>query len=97
MIKKNAQPLGDILSDFFDENPTLKTSVAKHRAVTAWRELLGEGVSHYTKNVYFKRGALHVQLASSVLRAELIMNKQNLIDKLNEHAGMEIVRDIVFR
>ena len=97
MIKKNAQPLGDILSDFFDENPTLKTSVAEHRAVTAWRELLGEGVSHYTKNVYFKRGALHVQLASSVLRAELIMNKQNLIDKLNEHAGMEIVRDIVFR
>ncbi|HMM18405.1 MAG TPA: DciA family protein, partial [Petrimonas sp.] len=39
----------------------------------------------------------HVQLSSSVLRAELIMNKRNLIDKLNEHAGMEIVKDIVFR
>jgi hypothetical protein len=38
-----------------------------------------------------------VQLTSSVLRAELIMNKQNLIDKLNEHAGMEIVQDIAFR
>lgn len=97
MLKKNAQPIANILSEFFDENPGLKTSVAEHRAVSAWRELLGEGVSHYTKNVYFRRNVLHVQLSSSVLRAELIMNKQNLIDKLNEHAGMEIVKDIVFR
>jgi predicted nucleic acid-binding Zn ribbon protein len=97
MLKKNAQPIANILSEFFDENPGLKTSVAEHRAVSAWRELLGEGVSHYTKNVYFRRNVLHVQLSSSVLRAELIMNKQNLIDKLNEHAGMEIVQDIVFR
>jgi len=97
MLKKNAQPIANILSEFFDENPELKTSVAEHRAVSAWRELLGEGVSHYTKNVYFRRNVLHVQLSSSVLRAELIMNKRNLIDKLNEHAGMEIVKDIVFR
>ncbi len=97
MLKKNAQPIANILSEFFNENPELKTSVAEHRAVSAWRELLGEGVSHYTKNVYFRRNVLHVQLSSSVLRAELIMNKRNLIDKLNEHAGMEIVKDIVFR
>lgn len=71
--------------------------MAEHRAVSAWRELLGEGVSHYTKNIYFQRNVLHVQLTSSVLRAELIMNKQSLIDKLNEHAGMEIVKEIVFR
>ena len=97
MLKRNAQQLNDILSEFFNENPELKTSVAEHRAVSAWRELLGEGVAHYTKNVYFKRNVLHVQLTSSALRAELIMNKQNLIDKLNEHAGMEIVKDIVIR
>ena len=97
MLKRNAQQLNDILLEFFNENPELKTSVAEHRAVSAWRELLGEGVAHYTKNVYFKRGALHVQLSSSVLRAELIMNKQNLIDRLNEYAEMEVVKDIVIR
>ncbi|MEA4996557.1 MAG: DciA family protein, partial [Petrimonas sp.] len=64
MLKKNAQPIANILSEFFNENPELKTSVAEHRAVSAWRELLGEGVSHYTKNVYFRRNVLHVQLSS---------------------------------
>ena len=97
MLKKNAQPIATVLSEFLNENPGLKIAVAEHRAVLAWRELLGEGVSHYTKNIYFQRNVLHVQLTSSVLRAELIMNKQSLIDKLNEHAGMEIVKEIVFR
>jgi hypothetical protein len=32
-----------------------------------------------------------------VLRAELMMNKEGLIKKLNEHAEMTIIRDIVFR
>lgn len=97
MLKKNAQPLSEVLSEFFNENPDLKTSVAEHRAVSAWRELLGEGVAYYTKNVYFKRNTLHVQLTSSVLRAELMMNKENLIEKLNAHAEMDVVKDIVFR
>ena len=97
MFKKDSQHLSDLLSEFLNENPGLKVSMAEHRAVTAWKELLGEGVSHYTKNVYFKRNILYVQLTSAVLRAELMMNKQNLIDRLNEHAGMDVVRDIVMR
>lgn len=97
MLRKEPQQLSNLLSEFFDRNPELKTSVAEHRVLAAWRELLGEGVSHYTRKVCFRRNALHVQLSSSVLRAELIMNKQNLIDKLNEQAGMDVVHDIVFR
>jgi len=97
MLKKNAQPLSDALSDFFDENSSLKVKLAEHRAVRGWREVLGEGVSQYTRNVYFSRNVLYVQLSSAVLRAELIMNKEGLIKKLNDHAGAPIVRDIVFR
>lgn len=97
MIKKDAKSLGEVLSEYFEENSFLKTQMAEHRAVQAWRELLGESVAFYTKNVYFNRGLLYVQLSSSVLRAELLMNKENLIKKLNDHAEMQIVCDIVFR
>ncbi|NMB49322.1 MAG: DUF721 domain-containing protein [Bacteroidales bacterium] len=97
MLKRESKSIGDILSEYFKENPFLKTKIAEQRAVGAWRELLGSGVSSYTKNVYLKRNILYVQLTSSVLRAELQMNKQNLIEKLNEAAGMPIVHDIVLR
>ena len=97
MIKRNAQDLRSILKEIMDENSMLKSRIAEQRVIRAWKEMLGEGVSMYTTNLYFKRGVLFVQLSSSVLRAELMMNKQNLIEKLNEYAEMKIIRDIVMR
>lgn len=97
MQKKNAQSMSEALSDFFDSNSPLKRKLAEHRAVRAWYELLGEGVANYTRNAYFSRGVLYVQLSSSVLRAELLMSKQGLIEKINAYAGMNIISDIVLR
>ena len=97
MEKKYAQPLSDILANYFDHNGLLKSKLAEHRVVTAWNDVLGDSVSHYTKKVYFNRSTLYVQLTSAVLRAELLMNKAELIKKLNNVAGVDVVRDIVFR
>ena len=97
MQKKNAQSLSEALSDFFKENSALRTKMAQQRVVRGWNELLGEGVSKYTGNIYFNRGILYVHLTSAVLRAELLMNKEELIKKLNEHAEMPVVQDIMFR
>ena len=97
MKKKNAQPISELLNDFLDDNSGLKMKLAEHRAVKAWQEVLGEGVLKYTRNVYFKRNVLYVHLSSSVLRAELIMNKEGLIEKINEYAGLPVVRDILIR
>lgn len=97
MKKKNAQPISELLTDFMEGNSGLKVKLAEHRAVKAWGELFGEGVLKYTRNVYFKRNVLYVHLSSAVLRAELIMNKEGLIEKINEYAGFPVVRDILIR
>lgn len=97
MQKKNAQPLSEVLSDFFSENNTLRVKLAEQRVVRGWNELFGEGISRYTGNLYFNRGTLYVHLTSAVLRAELLMNKEELIRKLNDHAGVPVVQDIMFR
>lgn len=97
MIKRNAQDLGSILKEIMEGNTQLKSKIAEHRVLRAWKEVLGEGVNKYTSNLYIKRGVLFVHLDSSVLRAELMMNKKSLLDKLNEYAEMDIIRDIVLR
>ena len=97
MQKKNAQPLSEALSDFFRENSRLRYQLAQQRIIRRWGELLGEGVAKYTTNIYFNRDTLYVSLTSSVLRAELMMIKEELIKKLNDHAEMAVVRDIMFR
>ena len=95
MKRKNAEPLSNLMSDFFTYRLDLKMQLAKYRALKGWHEILGEGVSQYSKNLYFNRDILHVHLSSAVLRAELLMNKDKLIEKINEYAGMPVVRDIM--
>ncbi len=97
MKKKDAISLKEAMFNFFEENETLKIGLAERKTINAWNELFGEGVAHYTKKIYLQKNILYVHLSSSVLRAELLMSKQNLIDKLNETAGMEVVKDIVLR
>lgn len=97
MIKRDAQDLRSILKEVMDKNRLLKSKIAEQRVIKAWKELLGEGVAMYTSNIYFNRGVLIVYLNSSVLRAELMINKQSLIKKLNDYAEMEIIRDIHLR
>ncbi len=97
MIKRDARDLRSILKEIMNENSMLKSKIAEKRVIRAWNEMLGEGVAMYTSNVYINRGVLIVYLNSSVLRAELMMNKKNLIDKLNEYAETKIIRDILLR
>lgn len=97
MIKRDARDLRSILKEIMDNDSQLKSKIAEKRVIRAWNEMLGEGVAMYTSNIYFNRGVLIVYLNSSVLRAELMMNKKKLIDKLNEYAEMKIIRDILLR
>lgn len=80
-----------------NHNQTLKVKLAEYRAIKAWNELLGEGVARFTKKVYLNRNVLYVQLTSSALRAELLLNKKMLVERINDYAGVYVVRDLVLR
>lgn len=97
MRKRNTESIGEVLKQFFEENPFFKRKVAESRVVSGWAQLLGSMIASYTTSIYLRNSVLYVSLSSSVLRSELIMAKDRLITKLNEHAGMHVVDDIVFR
>ncbi|MFV0417784.1 MAG: DUF721 domain-containing protein [Dysgonomonas sp.] len=97
MRKRNTESIGEVLKQYFEENPFFRRKLAESRAVTGWSKLLGPIITSYTNNVYLRNGILYVSLNSSVLRSELLMAKDRLITKINEHAGMYVVNDIIFR
>jgi len=97
MRKRNTESLGEVLKQYFEENQFIKRKLAESRAVTGWAELLGHAIASYTTNIYLRNGVLYVSLNSSVLRSELLMAKERLIKNLNEHAGMHVISDIIFR
>ncbi|MCC9016663.1 MULTISPECIES: DUF721 domain-containing protein [Flavobacterium] len=63
----------------------------------AWRQLMGNGVNTYTKNVVLKGSTLYVELGSAVLREELSHGKSKIVKMINEELGREVVKEVVLR
>ena len=97
MKRTNVVPLGEILHDFYRENPQLKQKILEVRIQRAWGEVLGAMIMRSTQKLFVKNGILHVFLNSSVLRNELSMNRKRLLKSLNDYAGEEVIKDIVIR
>ncbi len=97
MKRKNAQTIGEVLQDFFEENKALREKLNETRIEQAWSEVLGPMVMQYTRNIYVKNRVLYVSLSSSVLRSELTLCRERLVKSLNDHVGVTAIYDIVIR
>lgn len=97
MKRVNAQSIGEILREFFAQNPEIGRRLDEVRIVHAWREVLGPGVSQATHEAYVRGTTLHVVLDSAVLRSELMMWRERLVRTLNERVGTDVIREIRFR
>ncbi len=95
MKRTNTQVLSDALKEFFEKNPFVAKKLAETRLINAWESILGKTVARYTENLYIKNKALYVHLSSAVLRNELSLHRTDLVAKLNEAAGMDIINNII--
>jgi hypothetical protein len=92
----NESAIGDILNQIIKTNK-LESGLNQISVADAWKNLMGNGVNNYTKNVHLKNNTLYVELTSAVLREELSYGKDKIIKMINEELGKEIVTDVVLR
>lgn len=92
----NDSSIGDILKEIIEANK-LDKGLNQISAADAWKNLMGNGVNNYTRNVLLKGSTLYVELTSSVLREELSYGKDKIIKMINEELGREVVKDVVLK
>ncbi len=90
------QSLGDVLKQFMQDN-RLQTGMDKIDVREAWKNLMGNGVNNYTREIMLKGTTLYVELTSAVLREELSYGKAKIIKMINEELKREVVKDVVLR
>ncbi len=96
MRRSATRSIGEVLGDFVRQND-FELKLKEVEVVEHWHEMMGAAMGKYTRKISISRGILHVEISSPVVKAELIMNREELRRRLNERAGMELVRQIVFR
>jgi predicted nucleic acid-binding Zn ribbon protein len=74
----------------------LKRKFDETSLVAFWPELVGVSVANRTKNIYIRDRKLYIRLESSVIKHELMMIRTQIMEKLNEKAGSNVIDEIVF-
>jgi hypothetical protein len=92
----NQSTVGDVLKQIIQVNK-LQPGMDQIDVKDAWKNLMGNGVNHYTKNVVLKGSTLCVELSSAVLREELSHGKSKIVTMINEELGRDVIKDVVLR
>ena len=92
----NQSAIGDILNEIIKNNK-LESGLNEVSVIDAWKNLMGNGVNNYTRNVALRNSTLYVELTSAVLREELSYGKDKIIKMINDELGKEVVKNVVLR
>jgi predicted nucleic acid-binding Zn ribbon protein len=96
MRRSKTISLAEAMQDYIREM-NLEGKLNEIALINSWEETVGKVISAKTRKIYIKDQVLYIHLNSSVVRNELLMLRGTLLEKLNEKAGAEVIKDIVLR
>lgn len=95
MRKPNDVSVKDAIGKMLDVY-RLRKKYDETSIVALWPELMGKAIANRTKQIYVHDKKLFIRLESSVIKNDLLMVREGIIQKLNEQAGAEVITEIVF-
>ncbi|PTN06802.1 DUF721 domain-containing protein [Mangrovibacterium marinum] len=96
MRKSNTEKISEVLKQYVEQN-RLQSKLSEVDIVTSWERLMGKTVASYTEDIRITSGTLFIKLRSPILKNELIMMREQIKKHLNDEAGAEVIRQIVFQ
>lgn len=92
---EDATPLKTALGAFVRLH-NMQSKFDEVEVVNAWQACFGELIHSKTRRIALRvHGALWVELESGPLKEEFVMSQSEVIRRLNEHLGREVVRSMV--
>ena len=96
MRKTETKTIGEVIREYLKLSPVDK-KYKEYKLIRSWETLLGKTIASSTTNMYIKDKKLFVYLKSSVIRNELFMIRGEIVQKLNDNAGEELISEIVLK
>lgn len=94
MKPQRALPIGDLIRQYLRDEG-LETPLNEQRLMTLWPEVMGRGIAAYTGNMYVRQRVLYVEIRSAALRANLMMGRKALVERLNNAVGARVIEQLV--
>ena len=92
---KNQYHLQDLIKVFLDKSQK-KELYSEQAILKVWEAEMGDFIVSHTQGITIKNGVLAAKITHSALRFELLTQKSQIIKKLNDAVGLDVLKDIIF-
>ena len=96
MRKSHTQKISEVILDYL-KDLQIDRKLKEVQLVSQWELMMGKTVAVRTDRIYIRNRTLFIHVTSSVLKSELMMMRQEILEKLNENAGEKLIEQIVIR
>lgn len=94
--KSNENKVGDVI-DVFMHQYGLKKKYQEYKVLSSWEKIVGPMIAKGTDDIRIINGTLFAKINSASLRSELNFMKASLVKRINEEAGMELIKEVIFQ
>ena len=91
--RRKSEDITSVIQRFLRQSG-LESPLNEYRLMQAWTEVAGPAATRCTRQLYIRNQCLHVSLTSPVLRTELHMRRDQLVEALNHAVGAQVITDI---
>ncbi len=96
MRRNEFQSLGSAIKDYLKEEK-FDSKLLELEAVGLWEEIIGKQIARATSSIVIKEGILTVHLKSSIVRNELFMMRNEIMQAINQRMGKRVVKAVILK
>ena len=88
--------LADAMQLFLKKSK-LKNGILAVQIEDVWEKMMGKTISKYTDKIQIIKGTLFISTNESTLRNTLMFQKEDIIKRVNETLGEQVIHEVVIR
>ena len=88
--------LGDALKYFLNHSK-LKGYIQALQIEDVWEQIMGKTIAKYTEKIQIQGKTLFISTTMAPLKQELLFQKDNIIKRVNEILGENVVKEVVIQ
>lgn len=93
MFKREVKSISELLQQILRQEG-FETPLLQKRLIEAWGTVAGKVVERYTTEKFIRNQTLYVKITNPALRQDLSMMRSQLVIRLNQQVGSQVIIDV---
>ncbi len=88
--------IGDAIKGFLKKSPH-RNGIRAVQIEEIWETLMGKTIAKYTDKIQIFHDKLYIQTAVGPLKNELLYQKKQIIERVNEAFGEKVISEVIIQ